>query len=282
MKPSLRFLEELVERAGAHEIIDAHQHLGSWGPQRGDWSPLDAIDEDVTARLAVLDKSGVDQCSLMAATQRPAGIVAASRANDAVVAEKARSERFRYAVCTLTFDSEQTAVTELGRCASLGFDGLMLHHRYEGKYLDHPLMWPILGSAQDLHLPVFLHLVPESSSEALWRLERVARAFPTLQFVALDALSTPASFSWVMHAAADMPNVAFDTALLLPALDAIRAFCARVGAERLVYGSDLLVTPPSEHFPWPLFEILASPITEDDRGLVLASNIRRIFGGSAG
>lgn len=279
MTPDLKFLNELTDRAAGLEIIDAHQHLGTWRPVGAVWSPLDDIDEDVEMRCATLDKGGVDACAIMPATQRPGGSAAVKTANDVVIAEVQRSPRFRYALFTLTFDSAESAIEEIDRCVSRGMNGLVLHHRYEGRAVDHPLMWPLMENVERRGVPVFIHMVPESAAEAFWRLERLAEAFPKIRFVALDALSTPASVNWVMHAAPRMPNVVFDTGLLLPQLDIIRSFSERIGAERLIYGSDLLVMPPSEHFPWPLFEILAAPVTEDERAMILGGNLQRLMAG---
>jgi uncharacterized protein len=278
MIPDQSFLNELVDRAASAEIVDAHQHLGGWSPVGGTWSPFDDVDTDIATRLAILDKYGVDGCSIMPATQRPGGSAAATIANDVVMNERQRSARFKFALFTITFDSVDSGNQEIDRCVQLGMDGLVLHHRYEGRAVDHPAMWPLMENIAHHGVPVFIHMVPEASSEALWRLERLAGEFPAIQFVALDALSTPANVNWVMYAAGRMPNVAFDTGLLLPQLDVIRSFSTKIGADRLLYGSDLLVMPPSEHFPGPLFEILAAPITNEQRGKILGGNINRIMG----
>jgi predicted TIM-barrel fold metal-dependent hydrolase len=58
----------------------------------------------------------------------------------------------------------QAAADELHRTVTeLGFRGAMINGHTSGRFLDQPFFWPILGMAQQLDVPIYLHKDPPAA-----------------------------------------------------------------------------------------------------------------------
>src|SRR5262249_6914083 len=88
--------------------------------------------------------------------------------------------------------------------------GLAWHHRFQGCYIDSKWMWPTLERMAQLNLVPLLHVNAESSLESHWRLQRLARDFPDLRFLAMDGLWSYERARHVLTTAALPPNVVWD------------------------------------------------------------------------
>jgi predicted TIM-barrel fold metal-dependent hydrolase len=59
----------------------------------------------------------------------------------------------------------------------------------------------------------------------------------------------------------------------------IEDFVRRHGSERLIFGTDLYVSPPTYHYPHVLHEILEAPtLSHADKQNILCDNAERLFG----
>ena len=112
--------------------------------------------------------------------------------------------------------------------------------------------------------------------EAVWRLERLAREFPQLTFVAMDALTTNTNSQLVLDIAKRTPNILFDTAHVRgPAY--VRQFVEAVGSHRLIFGSLFYSYPASYEHCVALDEIKAAKISDEDKANILALNAKNLF-----
>ena len=275
-----RFMSQLADQLDQLEVVDAHTHVGSW---RAFSSYLDdhpglTVKEETALRAEYLDRFGADQVFLLPSVHHSGGLGDVRIANDAVLRQRDASPRVAAGFFGVGLDDINESLTEMERCIDAGLVGLTLHHRFAGKVIDHPIMWPVLEALREAGLPALIHCLAESTLEALWRLERLAADFPEVTFVALGALSSPSSIQWAIHVGRFHPNIWFDTAVLLPVGTMLESFCEEVGADRLIYGSDLYVDPPTYRFPFALFEILASDIGPEDKQAILGGNARRLVG----
>jgi len=64
----------------------------------------------------------------------------------------------------------------------------------------------------------------------------------------------------------------------VPVSHMLETFVARVGAERLLLGTDFYSSPKLFSHPFPLYEILASDLSDADCALALGGNARRLLG----
>ena len=105
-------------------------------------------------RLALMDETGLDVQVLSLTTPMlhdlgPEIIDLARRTNDAIAAVVARHPNRFQALATLPVAMPDRAALELERCMNgLGFKGAMLCGRVGAHNLDHPILAPILQSAE--------------------------------------------------------------------------------------------------------------------------------------
>jgi predicted TIM-barrel fold metal-dependent hydrolase len=275
------WVQRLAELAEGIEIVDTHVHARSRKRRFNAYFPGEDGDgqrDEVEVRRELLAQFGVQAAFLMPDCHHNGSVTGVQEANDEVQRQVGISDELRVGMLTVPLEDADESVAELERAYRNGLRGLTLHHRFAAKTVDTPVMWPLLEAVRANPMPVFVHCLYESGFEAPWRLERLAADFPDLTFIALMGMMTPTAAMWVVHIAERYPNIVFETAgLTVSGGVMIRAMCERVGAGRLVYGSDLSVNPQSYYFPGPLFEILASPIGDDDKRAILGENAMRLF-----
>jgi predicted TIM-barrel fold metal-dependent hydrolase len=122
-----------------------------------------------------------------------------------------------------------------------------------------------------------LHSVAESPEESLWRIHRVARAFPDVTMVVLDTFSSHEQSSHAMLVAELVPNLVFDTSLAYTIDPALRLM-ERFGHERVVFGTDLYSYPLGYNHSTVLAHFLESGLKPDVLQDVLAGTAERILG----
>ena len=129
----------------------------------------------------------------------------------------------------------------------------------------------------ELGLVPVIHAMDETPEEALWKLAQLARHFPDLDILALDAFCSYESTRQCFFIADVAPNISFDTSLSYN-FDFIEAFAMHFGAERVVFGTDLYSHPVGRRISHLLPQILESSLPDASKALILAGNARRLFG----
>jgi uncharacterized protein len=115
-------------------------------------------------RIAEMDAAGIDMQVLSLTSpgteqlDAAAATAIAREANDRVAeAVRAHPTRFAGFACLPTADP-QAAVAELERTIhECGFKGAVINGHVRGRYLDDKFFWPILGRAEALNVPIYLH-----------------------------------------------------------------------------------------------------------------------------
>lgn len=134
-------------------------------PEGSRW-PLHRAFYDVEARLAAMDRLGVDIAVVSIAPllfmywleDTAAAVDFCRRANDALAAFARDSGGRIEAVATLPMQDPGAAVAELRRAVgTLGMRGAEIGPRVEDAYLDDPEFRPVLAAAVDLDVPLILH-----------------------------------------------------------------------------------------------------------------------------
>jgi len=159
----------------------------------------------------------------------------------------------------------------------LRLGGISFHARFQGISMDNPWVRDYVGRMGELGLVPFLHALTEASDEALWKVGTVARAFPDLSMLVLDAFSTFEGTKEVSHVAELCPNLLFDTSLAYNA-DFIEVFARRFGADRVVFGTDLYSPPVGRRISHILSQLLESELSDDDKAAIVGNNARRLLG----
>ena len=279
-----------MARDGFH-IIDTHHHVGgvpslmttvgSSGPMKLEadtsWFRDDA---ELAARLAIMDDNGVDQSVVIPTHEylRPDGRTDTSAVNDAIAAYRDnRPDRFVAAVGIVEPLYGDASMDELERIRTdLGLVGVSFHTRFQGVSTDSPLVTRLVVKAAEVGLVPFIHCYADSPDEAPWKILDAAAAVPDTTIVVLDGFSGFERTKEITRAAAEAPNLVFDTSLVF-SFDFVEHFVARFGVERVVFGSDMYSVPLAYRRCYPLEQILVCRLDEETKAAILSGNLRRIL-----
>lgn len=279
--------------ASDFHVIDAHHHVGSVpslmaqvsesGPQGLDLDLTPFHDHgDMDVRLSVMNACGVDQAVVIPTHEylRPNGVADTRRVNDAIAAYHRRDpKRFPAAVGIVEPLYGRHAYDELQRVHDeLGLVGVSFHTRFQGVSTDSYLVRGLVERMAELGLVPFVHAYSGSPDEAPWMAAELAKAFPDVTMLVLDGFSgLERSAKESSLAAAAAPNLVFDTSLAY-SFDIVERFVANFGAERLVFGTDMYSPPLAYRRSTVLEQLLESGLSDDQKRMVLASNLQRILG----
>lgn len=273
--------------SAAFDIFDCHHHVGdvrSFMPLTGDEdAPTEgeALAEERAARIRIMDAGGVRQAAVIPghAYSRAQGIADTRAVNDRIAAYRdACPDRFPVAIGVVEPIFEEACLPEIERCASeLGLAGISFHARFQGVSMDSPWVIRYVERMGEVGLVPVLHALTESADEALWKTAEVARTFPELPMLVLDAFFTFEGTREAFAVAERCPNLAFDTSLAYN-FDFLETFAMAFGADRVVFGTDLYSPPLGRRISHLVPQILESSLGEAEKALVLGGNARRLFG----
>jgi predicted TIM-barrel fold metal-dependent hydrolase len=274
------------------DVFDCHHHVGDVSaflgvrPADGPAPPADASAAEDTLsemarRIEIMDSGGVRQAAVIPshAYDRPDGIADTRRINDDIAAYRdAQLDRFPVAIGVIEPVHGLRSLDELDRARrELGLVGISFHARFQGISMDNPWILRYVERMGELGLVPVLHAMTESVDEAIWKLAGVARAFPGLPMLVLDAFSTFEGTKECRDVAETCPNLLFDTSLSYN-FDFIENFAKRFGADRVVFGTDLYSPPLGRRISHLVPQILESSLSHDDKVKIFGANLRRLFG----
>jgi len=270
-------LTEAAQQGGRLRVIDVHQHVRLMPGSLGETLPGAEI--ELKTRLATMDSLGINQAIIIPSHDylRPNGLADTRAINNGIAAyRRANPMRFPAALGIVEPLYGDASLGELDRIKSeLGLAGVSFDTRYHGVTSDSALVRRLIARMGKLGLVPYLHTVPEISSETPWRMAAVARDFPGTPILLLDALSSFEQLRQVDFLADLAPNLLFDTGQV-SVFDRIRPFIRRVGAERVVFGSDLYSHPIGVQ-PHVLQGIRDADLTEAERSQILSGNIMKLL-----
>jgi uncharacterized protein len=267
------------------DVFDCHHHVGDvtalLDGRHAPAVPAELVGTEMAQRLAIMDAGGVRQAAVIPghAYERPNGIADTRRVNDEIAAYRdARPDRFPVAIGVVEPLHGHVSLAELGRMKDeLGLRGVSFHARFQGVSMDNPWILRYVERMAELGLVPVLHALTESVDEALWKTAAIARAFPDLPMLVLDAFSSFEGTKESDHVAESCPNLLFDTSLSYN-FDLIEAFVRRHGAQRVVFGTDLYSPPVGRRISHLLTQIADSSLPPDDKAAILGANARGLFG----
>jgi predicted TIM-barrel fold metal-dependent hydrolase len=257
--------------------FDIHQHFGT---VPGSSDRTTAADDDRDARLAFLDHFGIGQCALMPGHSyaAPRGLADLRAINDGLCDYAAMApERFVAVFGTLDPRHGLANVAEVERLGGLGFRGLSWHHRFQGLPMDHPVMFAILEAMEAQGMAVLAHCYASGDFESPWRLRRLAEHFPATPFFALDAMTSPENLDQLIAIAQMLDNVHIDLTSTLLGSRGIERAVRRIGAERLVFGSNYYSMSRVARVV-AIDAVEMSDLDAAQKDAILGGNARRLLG----
>jgi predicted TIM-barrel fold metal-dependent hydrolase len=257
-----------------YSVVDVHQHL-TFGEGTEQAAPI-------RPRLDVLDRFGIDRAVLLP----PSGAFGGKRmpaaeinARTSAVA-RAHPDRFLCGVAHVELgDGPAECARVIDQAVGdLGLRGVAWHHRFQGAYLDHPAMPDLLRQCARLRVPALVHVISGSGLEAAWRLGALLRECPETTVCALDAFSSTEQAAEITELARRHHNLSCDLGAMISVSGwMIRRFIDAVGPGRLLFGTDLYMTPRTWYAPGPLYEILHMDIPAASKKKILAGNALAMF-----
>jgi predicted TIM-barrel fold metal-dependent hydrolase len=270
----------------AFDVFDVHHHVGrAFDALGGELDPgtTDADEfarTELTERLRIMDEGGVRQALVIPGHGylRPAGIADTRRVNDEIADYRDRTpERFPVACGIVEPRDGAAAVPEIDRAADeLGLVALSFHTRFQGVSMDSRWILQYLERMGQRHLVPVIHAMDDTPEESLWKLASVARAYPDLTILALDAFGGFEATRQCFFVAEVAPNIVFDTSLSYN-FDFIEDFARRFGVERVVFGTDLYSHPVGRRISHLLPQIEASSLSDEEKAAILGANARRLL-----
>jgi predicted TIM-barrel fold metal-dependent hydrolase len=267
------------------DVFDVHHHVGrafdALGGTIASPDELAEIDRiEMSERLQIMDEGGVRQAMVIPGHGylRPNGITDTRAINDDIAAYRdANPERFPVACGIVEPAYGPVSFAEIDRCANeLGLVALSFHTRFQGVSLDSQWVIRYVERMGEVGLVPVIHAMDDTPEEALWKLTAVARRFPEMWILALDAFSGFEATRQCFQVAEQAPNIVFDTSLSYN-FDFIEQFALQFGAERVAFGTDLYSYPVGRRISHLLPQIEASSLPDDDKALILGGNARRLL-----
>lgn len=170
-----------MRQPGDLRIFDIHHHVGrlDFGASLAPGQNRPAMAEDISTRLAFMDKNSIEGALLMPASGYPNsdGLADTRKVNDYVASYRdSRPDRFPGAVGTVSPLEGESAIEEIDRCITrLGMKGIVWHHRFQGAFLNHSAMDMFLERIRFHRVLAFVHIIAESTLELHgdWRCWRI-------------------------------------------------------------------------------------------------------------
>jgi predicted TIM-barrel fold metal-dependent hydrolase len=244
-----------------YRILDAHGHAGSW-QQYGMDDRLDRV-------LNAMDRGGVDAVCLFNIFWGEA-----RRGND-VVAEflRARPDRFHgFAFVTPHYPEEM--VPELERAVDrLGFRGIKIYPPYFDRPVSDPVWEPVFAFANERELPVISHTWGRDAKCCPSLFVPLAKRYPKASFIMGHAGGGEDGRRFAVEAVREVPNIYLEICSSARNPGAIEFLVAGVGADRVLYGSDIPLIEPRVH----VGRVMTADLSVADRRKVLGENLARLL-----
>lgn len=240
-------------------VIDGHGHLDLWKPHIN-------VDADIDGIIRSMDRIGIDMACL-----NKWNCPDLKRANDDVGAaiRKYPDRIIGFAASSPSFGRSWVR-DELKRCfEELGCTGMKVHNAYESlpmrdqtgtrEYAE--ALEATWAFADEQACPVLCHgfLTPD-----------VAKRYPNGKFIAAHACGQRGTADTY----AEFGNVYFDTACSGTGRGTVEYFVSRVGAERVLYGSDLPYASPA----YRIGQVIGTRVTDEDLRKILGGNMASLLG----
>ncbi len=261
--------------------FDLHQHYGALIGIPGTSARIAASPEaDCARRLEYMDAFNVAAAAIMPGHSYCAsrGVVDIVAINDGLHAYgQLAPDRFAALFGTIDPRHGRDGLAEVERLSQMGFAGISWHNRMQGLPIDHPVMFAIAERMDAVGMIGMYHCYAQGDFEAPWRLRRLAERFPSMTFVALDAMTSPENLEQLFGVVERCDNVFIDLTSTMLGPRGVLWAIERVGAERLVFGSNFYSMSQIARVD-ALDALDDAEVGDGARAAILAGNARRLLG----
>jgi len=239
--------------------IDCEMHIGRHEGDLFDW-----VGRDVSAvrLLELMDEYQIDKCIVLPPT--------AEYADNKALAAAANGHPRMVPVALVNPNGPGGGVPELERAVNeWGMKGLKLHPQRHGYEADSKAANRLMQAAERLDLTVSIHSGDRCCLP--WQIGHLARRFPSVPVV-MNHMGFRYYVEGAINVALETPNIYLDTVLVsMPGY--LKMAVDKVGAERVIYGSDFPVGHPSSM----IAAIKAANIGAEAEALIMGDNLARIM-----
>ena len=246
------------------EVIDAHAHVGpyfNFPIHRGG---------SAEAMIERADTAGIGKMCITAnAAIGPDMVWGNDEVQRAVESHPGRI----FGYVTIKPCSEQEMAEELDRrFAGRGFIGIKLHPGLHGVNVAHPSYRPAMELADERGLPVLIHTWSHADVADAGQL---AARYPNARFIVAHMGGAPNVLDYALEVIAERDNLFGDTALSYAPHRGIEYAVKKIGAEKVLFGSDMPFYDPV----FTLARLVCADITERDIERIAGKNFRAICAG---
>jgi hypothetical protein len=238
------------------EIIDAHAHIGRWG------SPGAEGSADEIRRIT--DRSGFSKVVVSSSLAIQYDVPEGNADVERLVTADARF----YGAVTFNAHYPAEAKAQIERYAGHPrFVCAKNHPAHMRLPINSPANLSVIELLAEKRLPLTVHTWTGDGPAAA----EVARRFPGLTFLWFHALAT--DYRKAAELARELPNVYLDFVTSLQESGKVEYLVTRLGADRLVFGTDQSLFSPV----YALGPTLEADISSEDRRKILSLTARRLL-----
>lgn len=257
------YLETLLSGrpvSGLH-IVDSHDHLGPWSnfrvSQRG----------SIESLVRRCDQIGIDRVTLTAHASIGPDM---RRGNDLVLDAVTRFPQRAAGYVTVKPCGEEEMLEELRFFfGKRGFVGVKLHPDLHGRQVADPVYDPAYAFADARRLPVLIHTW---GARNVLDIDALAARYKNASFIVAHLGGAPDALDTALQTIARRDNVFGDTALSAAPMGNIDYAISKIGAEKLLFGTDMPFYDPC----FTLARVLAAGLTQRELQCVLGGNFTRL------
>jgi len=245
-------------------IIDSHAHIGFSHKQY----PL--YIRTLKRMVEVMDRFGIDQACVSSLK----GIQYDYREGNREVKREIEAFPGRFIpFCVVHPRDWRYAADELRTCITeWGWKGLKLHPVDQSFPADCLSAKNIVALAAELNIPVAIHSSMDNCSSPE-RIGRLAAEFPGVTFFMVH-MGKMLYWTDALEEAIKNPNIILDTTDAMFADGMVETCVERIGAERIVCGTNLPISYPGPN----LKRIEIARISDKEKALIYGGNMKRILG----
>ncbi|MDP6125551.1 MAG: amidohydrolase family protein [Candidatus Latescibacteria bacterium] len=243
-------------------LIDFHGHAGSW-PQYG-------MHDDADRMLKMMDLASVDRSCLFNVFDGDA-----RRGNDrtAGIISHAPERFIGFAFVTPHYPEE--CRDELTRCFDeLGFLAIKIYPPYTNYPVTHEVWAPVFEFADSRGLAVISHTWGGDSKCGPKLFAQAARHYPNVQWVLGHSGGAAVGRKEAVEAAQSVPSLYLEICSSYREIGSIEDMVDGVGADRVLFGSDIPLIEPRLH----LARVLLADISDDEKWMILGRNAIKLLG----
>jgi predicted TIM-barrel fold metal-dependent hydrolase len=252
----------------ASKVIDCHAHLQHHS--RATW------EGDDRKLIDAADRLGIDQlCCSILTPRRPATVEGFRECNRWVADALKRFPGRVLGYCYVNPGPQREALDEVRRCIEgRGFIGVKLYNEYR---CTDPVVFPVVELAIELRVPILHHAghshyfvkeQPHISDGA--HLAELSRRYPEARLICAH-ICGGGDWEWTIKALRKAPGVLLDLSGSVADAGVIEAAVGILGAERLLFGCDMSMTPS-------VGRLRSAALSAADRRKIMGANMERLLG----